>query len=207
MRKATPPAYLPTLLTDLPPELIDALRARHAEPQRHYHDWSHVEALLRHKDSVAARLHDPDAVTLAILFHDAVYDPRASDNERQSAALLLEYAPPVAPSTLQLAHGMVLATDGHRMPDVSGADAGDTAHFLDMDLAILGAHEARFDIYESQIRREYAHVPDHAFRTGRLAVLQGFAARVQLYFSAWGRDRFEARARANLARSIAQLGG
>lgn len=81
----------------------------------------------------------------------------------------------------------------------------DTARFLDMDLAILGASCERFDIYEQQIRREYAHVPPDSYRAGRAAVLRHFAQRTNLYFSEWGQHRFEAKARANLRRSLAAL--
>ena len=195
------------MLESVPHELLAKLQSRHAEPQRHYHDWSHIEALLAHARSVGDRLGDPAAVTYAILFHDAVYDPKAKDNERQSATLLLREAPPLAASSLELAHAMILATEGHQLPDLAGDQRSDIALFLDMDLAILGASENRFDIYEDQIRREYAHVPDEAFRAGRRAVLRSFAGRETLYFSDWGRDRFEAKARANIARSLAQLSG
>lgn len=155
--------------------------------------------------SLADAIEDREAVLHAILFHDAIYDPRAKDNERRSAALLLDEAPPIGRDSLRRAEAMILATEGHRMPDGCGSDAGDLAHFLDMDLAILGAGEERFDIYEDQIRREYAHVPEDAFRKGRTAVLRSFAERDRLYFSEWGQGRFEAKARANLARSLARL--
>ncbi len=160
-----------------------------------------------HASSVAERLHDPVGVLYAILFHDAIYDPRANDNERRSAALLVETAPPIPAASLSTARRMIEATEGHRLPDDLGGPAlEDCAHFLDMDLAILGASPERFDIYEGQIRREYAHVPDAAFRTGRAAVLRHFADRERLYFSDWGRECFEAQARSNLARSLAALG-
>ncbi|QUL37031.1 hypothetical protein [Erythrobacter sp. JK5] len=193
-------------LESVPVPILADLRQRHSEPQRHYHDWSHIEALLTHMADARGLLHDPDAVLHAILFHDAIYDPRAKDNERRSAALLVETAPAIPAASLSAARRMIEATEGHHLPgDLSGAAQSDCAHFLDMDLAILGASPERFVIYEDQIRREYAHVPDAAFREGRAAVLRGFAARPRLYFSAWGRERFEAQARRNLARSLAAL--
>lgn len=194
-------------MPDSPPaDLVHALRRRHGESQRHYHDWTHIEALLAHADSIRTSLHDPDAVTLAILFHDAVYDPKAKDNERRSADLLRATEVDADPATKALAVRMIEATEGHYLPDdLEGEQREDCAHFLDMDLAILGAGEDRFDIYEKQIRAEYAHVPDDTFRKGRAAVLRGFLERERLYFSAWGTERFEARARVNCARSIALL--
>ncbi|MEM8724569.1 MAG: hypothetical protein AAGE86_03515 [Pseudomonadota bacterium] len=194
------------MLETVPPDLLDDLRARHAEPQRHYHDWSHIEALLGHMSNVASELHDPAAVQYAIMFHDAVYDPKAKDNERRSALLLVEANPPLTKRSLAKARRMIEATEGHFLPDDLVAEAReDCAHFLDMDLGILGASPERFDIYEDQIRREYAHVPDDAFREGRAQVLRHFVMRETLYFSEWGKDRFEAQARNNLARSLAAL--
>ena len=196
------------MIEGIAPELVDAMRARHGESQRHYHDWTHIEALLTHAEAIRSSLHDPDAVTHAILFHDAIYDPQASDNERRSADLLRETSVAVSAESKALAIRMILATEGHQLPeDLSADEREDCAHFLDMDLAILGASEERFDLYEDQIRREYAHVPHKAFRKGRAAILRAFIARDTLYFSAWGKERFEAKARANCARSIARLEG
>lgn len=194
------------MLDTVPQSLLADLEARHGEPERHYHDWSHVRALLGHFAAARDLVADPQAVLYAILFHDAVYDPRAKDNERQSAALLVAAKPPVDAETLALARRMIEATEGHVLPDdLTGTALADCALFLDMDLGILGADPARFAIYEDQIRREYAHVPEADFRKGRAAVLRHFGARERLYFSAWGRERFEAQARANIARSLAAL--
>ena len=196
------------MLESVPSSILADLRKRHDEPQRHYHDWSHIEALLNHMESALDRLSDRDAVLYAILFHDAVYDPKASDNEARSAALLLDIAPPIPERSLRTAHRMIEATAGHCLPeDLDNEAKQDCAHFLDMDLGILGAPPGRFDIYEEQIRREYAHVADDAFRTGRAKVLRHFAQRERLYFTPWGQERFERQARANLARSLAKLEG
>ena len=186
--------------------MLADLHKRHSEPQRHYHDWSHIEALLGHMNSIAGNLNDLEAVQYAILFHDAIYDPKARDNEQQSARLLVAAAPPLTSESLANARHMIEATEGHFLPDGLDGDAReDCAHFLDMDLGILGASPQRFDIYEDQIRREYAHVPYEAYREGRAKVLRHFAERHRLYFSEWGKQRFEATARRNLARSLAAL--
>lgn len=196
------------MLETVPEELLADLRKRHGEAQRHYHDWSHVEALQRHFESVGDLVTDRTAVHYAILFHDAIYDPRSKENERRSAALLAASSPPIPDASLALAKRMIEATEGHFLPaDLSGPALDDCALFLDMDLGILGAAPDRFDLYEAQIRREYAHVADEDFRKGRAAVLEHFAGRDALYFSNWGRQRFEAQARENIARSLARLRG
>ena len=196
-------------LASVPPALLAELRRRHAEPGRAYHNWSHIRALLALHAEVRDKLHDPQAVLFAILFHDAVYDPTWGDNEERSAKLLRADASALlSPATLARAAALIAATKHHMLPDAADAAArADAARFLDMDLSILGADEQRFDAYEQQVRAEYAHVPDDAFRAGRAAVLRSFADRDQLYLSDWGRGRFDQPARRNLARSRARLEG
>lgn len=192
----------------IPPALLTDLRQRHAEPQRHYHTWDHIEALLRWFGQRRDHLHHPAAVELAILFHDAVYDPTRSDNEAESARLLMDADLPGLDDAVRArAVRMIEATARHQIPDgLEPADQSDMAEFLDMDLSILGARTDVFDAYEQAIRREYAFVPETLYREARRGILQRFLERERLYFSDWGRERFEAAARINLAASIAALG-
>lgn len=190
------------------PEAVRAdLMARYAEPQRHYHVWAHVEALLHWFDDRQADLNDPDAVFLAILFHDAIYDPTRADNEALSAALLMATPlPDFRPPSIDQARHMITATAGHRLPDsLSRQKEQDFSLFLDMDLSILGSTPQVFAAYDAAIAHEYAHVPSALYRTGRSAILRSFLERPRLYFSDWGHGLFETIARANLATTIRRL--
>lgn len=194
-------------LSDVPPALLADLRARHAEPQRGYHGWTHIEALLRLREELAGRLADPEAVFWAILFHDAVYDPRAADNEERSAQLLEGAAiAGLDDARRTRAARLVRMTAAHAIPnDLPADEAADAALFLDMDLSILGVSDTAFDAYEAGVRHEYAHVPEEAFRSGRAAILRRFLGRDRIYLSDWGRERFEMAARGNMARSLGVL--
>jgi predicted metal-dependent HD superfamily phosphohydrolase len=143
----------------------------------------------------------PAEVELALWFHDAEYDPQRRDNEERSAewARASVLAAGCAPEVAQRVADLVLATRTHT---VAGDDA-DAALLLDIDLAILAAAPGRFADYERQIRLEYAHVPDDAFRTGRAKVLRGFLQRERIYRTEPFHAALEARARANLAASLA----
>jgi predicted metal-dependent HD superfamily phosphohydrolase len=158
---------------------------------------------------VSGRLHDPLAVECAILLHDAVYDPTAADNEKRSAALAAEILEGVVPAdSLARAVKLIEATERHQVPDrLSPKEAEDCRIFLDMDLSILGADKEAFDRYEAGVRHEYRHVPEALFRQGRAAILERFLERQTLFMSDWGRERFEARARTNLRRSLDALRG
>jgi len=193
----------------IPAPLLGGLRARHAEPQRHYHTWAHVEALLGHYQRWKAEFHRPEPVLWALYWHDAIYDPAARDNEEQSARLLEhDAAGHLTAGDLAFAATIVRATATHTVPDgLAEHDAADLSLFLDLDLSILAAPRPVYDRYEQDIRAEYAFVPEERFRAGRSAILKGFLQRERLYFTPLAHREWEEAARANLARAIAALEG
>lgn len=191
-------------LSRIPDAVLSDLKGRYVEPQRHYHTWEHITALLGWFDLRATTLNDPDAVFLAILFHDAVYDPRGKDNETRSEMLLARTAlPEWSQESIDRARRMIAATTTHTLPPgLEPAEGADVGEFLDMDMSILGASQSTFDAYDKAIRREYRHVPGLLYHPARKRILSDFLNRQTLYFSIWGQDRFDQAARANLRRVV-----
>jgi predicted metal-dependent HD superfamily phosphohydrolase len=179
----------------LPSAIIERLRTRYAEPHRRYHTWAHVEACLAARERIAPNA-SPE-VDLALLFHDAIYDPRAHDNEERSAALMLEECKGLDEALVQRTVPLVLATKHAATPETEGARI-----VVDADLSILGADPATFDAYEREVRAEYAFVDDAAFAAGRARVLRAFLDRDAIYSTTAARALWEAAARANLERSL-----
>ena len=186
---------------------LAALRARLAEPHRAYHAQSHIDAMLRAQRDLP--LAEPAATELATWYHDAVYDPARHDNEAASEALLRAGLAGLAdPALIERAARMVRATAAHALPDdLPPAWREDTALFLDLDLAILGAGEPAYDAYERGIAFEFTPVHgEAAYRAGRAAFLASLLARPRLFLT----DRFhaalDAPARANLRRASLALG-
>jgi len=187
--------------------LLNGLKTRYGEPQRHYHSWDHVEALLRHFEDVRAQLNDPGPVLWALYYHDAIYDPKAPDNEEQSADLLREEAADhLSPDDLQFACDIITGTKRHELVgDYDAVRQADMALFLDIDLSILAAPEPVFDTYEANVRKEYAFVPEDVFRAGRASILKNFLERSRIYYSETCFAQWETAARRNLERSIERL--
>ncbi|RWL45665.1 MAG: hypothetical protein EOR60_14145 [Mesorhizobium sp.] len=187
--------------------LKSELAALYSAEDRHYHGLAHIEAMLALATEYRHLLDDPQAVEAAIWFHDAIYDSRAKDNEAKSAELAEKrLAGRVDPLRLARIAAMINATATHQLPPLRDSDAvNDAALLLDMDLAILGAEPAVFDAYEKAVRLEYGWVEEPMWRAGRASVLQNFLARPHIFYTQSFRDRFEARARKNLERSLASL--
>lgn len=186
---------------------LDDVMGRHREPHRRYHGVRHVTWVVRHVHDLAATvaMRDVSAVVAAAFFHDAVYDPRATDNEERSAQLAERVLgglddPGWGVDRRRGVADLVRATAAHDTPtDV------DTAVLLDADLAVLGAEPAAYQAYVTGVRAEYAHVDAADWRRGRGAVLRDLLARQPLYATATGRARWQARAAANMTAELASL--
>jgi predicted metal-dependent HD superfamily phosphohydrolase len=183
----------------------DRLLAAYNEPHRAYHTVAHIAALLALFDVHGGSARDPDALRLAILYHDAVYDPRRSDNEAVSADVAKRDLTALGAGTplMDRVAQLILATQ-HGAHAVNPVDT-DLALLLDLDLSVLAASPADYDVYAAAIRREYRHVPELLYRPGRRRVLQTFLDAGQLYLTPSLRAQWGQPARANLAREIAGL--
>jgi predicted metal-dependent HD superfamily phosphohydrolase len=190
----------------IPDAIIDDLKHRYAEPQRAYHNWTHIEELLAQFEANARALKHPFAFRLAILFHDAIYDPRASDNEARSAELFeATIKESAGADDIVCGRDLILATHKHSTSAVASRFVADAELFLDMDLSILGAGEQRFDDYDAAIREEYSFVPIDTYRSRRAEILRSFLGRPRLYLTDDYHRRLDGRARANLRRAIDRL--
>jgi predicted metal-dependent HD superfamily phosphohydrolase len=185
-------------LADL--DLRDALLAEYADPGRGYHDTLHLTEVLDRLDELSAAGvgFDATVAALAAWFHDAVYDGERDAEER--SAVWAEEALAGTPYADEVAR-LVRLTETH---DPAADDQAGRA-LCDADLAILASGAERYDDYIAGVRRDYAHISDADFKSGRVAVLHDLAGREQLFHTAYGREQWEPAARANLARELAGL--
>jgi predicted metal-dependent HD superfamily phosphohydrolase len=179
------------------------LIARWSEPQRRYHTTDHLAFMLSVVDGHASAADDITAVRLAAWFHDIVYDPTRIDNELRSAECASTALGALGVETDRLAEviRLIWLTTDHRVEpeDHNGA------LLCDADLAILAVAPDEYASYARAVRSEYAHVPDDAYRAGRIAVLAKLLDLPQLYHVPALRDAWEARARAQVTAEISAL--
>jgi predicted metal-dependent HD superfamily phosphohydrolase len=178
------------------------LTAAYAEPGRAYHTAEHIRDCLAQFDLARHEASRPDEVEAALWFHDAVYVPGGSDNEDQSARLAEAAltACGVSGKVAGRIAELVLATR-----HLAVTDDPDARLICDIDLSIFGREAATFDRFERGIRQEYDWVPELVYRTSRAEILAAFVRRPSIYQTEYFHQRFEAPARANLERLIANL--
>jgi len=179
------------------------LLAHWSESHRRYHTVTHLTAMLSTVDALADAAADPDAVRLATWFHDAVYDPTRPDNEELSAALAatgLAALHVPADTITEVVRLIALTTSHDPAPDDRNG-----AVLCDADLAILAAPPSAYRRYAEAVRAEYAHIEEDAFRVGRAAVLRRLLARPRLFSLASTWEKWEKRARINLAMEVSVL--
>lgn len=181
--------------------LFGQLFAAYSQPHRAYHTVAHIEDCLLHLDRVRQLCDRVDEIEIALWFHDGIYDPRARDNEEQSAdwaGRCLQKLGINSAATERVVT-MILATRHQQIPPTC-----DCRMLLDIDLSILGRTPEEFAVYEDQIRQEYAWVPEDQYRLGRAAILTQFLNRPTIYYTQYFQS-LEGPARDNLERSLAKL--
>ena len=186
--------------------LVDAelkARADYAAPGRHYHDERHLDDCLRRLDQIhdlAER--ERRLLRWAILWHDSIYEPTRADNEELSAERAFRELADcgVAEETAAEVARLIRLTKGHRV------EPGDRlgAILVSIDLSILGSDPDRYRLYVSDVRREYAHVSDDAWRTGRAAVVKHLLEADPLYPEPALRVELEDQARRNMEGELKQ---
>jgi predicted metal-dependent HD superfamily phosphohydrolase len=176
----------------------DALLSAYGDPARGYHDRLHLTEVLDRIDELEEPGGDGTALRLAAWFHDGVYDGLRGDEDR--SAIWAEDALAQTAYAAEVAR-LVRLTEHHD----PGPDDIAGQVLCDADLAILAAERSRYDAYVAGVRRDYAHISDADFAIGRAAVLRDLTSRDRLFHTAYAREHWEPRARANLAAELAAL--
>lgn len=180
-------------------DTYSSLLSAYSQKHRHYHTIDHIDACLSHLDNVVDLADSPPEIELALWFHDAIYDPYSSGNERKSAKwakkFLLQNI--VDKDLISRIHELIMVTV-HGSP----CKSKDETILADIDLSILGSEAGIYNKFEEAIRKEYRRVPYFLYRKKRNEILQGFLSRDQIYQNQYFNDRFEKQARKNMSAVI-----
>ncbi len=174
--------------------VFNVLDELYREDSRYYHTWGHITQLLLDFDLVQSHFHNPNAVEMAIWFHDAIYEMGASDNERRSADLFLSLSEGILDERMRAyIDDLIMVTVHSRCPELH-----DGQMLVDIDLLSFGSESERFWRDNQNVRKEAQRQSDDEFYPKQIAFLKHLLSRDKLYYSGYFHQRYEDTARHNI---------
>jgi predicted metal-dependent HD superfamily phosphohydrolase len=179
------------------------------EPHRAYHNWTHVEDvllsidfLMHNQEQMDVTLQDVAITTLAAFFHDAIYNPKSSTNEKDSADLFDKFVSELHAAVVSTLKSQIegqspnptiqegkmksmiaskvieciISSATHIQSSMEANQSNNivVAIFLDADISILGKSPDVYDRYAGCIRKEYIFVERDMYCVKRAEILEGF---------------------------------
>lgn len=182
------------------------LNRRYGERHRAYHTADHIRHCLDEFRPVRDMPGNPDAIELAIWFHDAVYNPKRDDNELRSANFAKEALSMTGGlldnPIVERVYALIMATK-HGCP-LSPNDP-DAIMMADIDLSPLGAHAQRFDENTEKLQREFG-MECRKFLEKQAWFLKKLAKNRNIFGTEYFQDRYERQARENIERLARRAG-
>lgn len=183
------------------------LETLYTEPHRKYHTLLHIGDCLSVLDVLETPV-QKQIVEVALWWHDAVYVPGERDNEMNSVALFDAVAGNLNTSDDEddVIRSAIYVTESHELFPAHVIDSWtEKQAVIDIDLAILGAHPARYAHYAQSVREEYEFVSDEVWRAGRSTFLRKTLGKPAIFGLEEMRHRFDAQARENMASELETL--
>lgn len=152
---------------------IEAILERWREPHRKYHGISHLEDLLSQIERRRSEFSEEEfeMLSIAALFHDAIYDPTSSMNEEESAQLLLGFSDG-RKEVMDICQ-MIMETKSHM------GSSQISEKFCQMDMDIVNRNLDDLLAWEEGIRYEYSIFPKEEYKSGRIKFLEYIASNHQ----------------------------
>lgn len=194
---------------------LDQVKAKYQEPHRHYHDWNHALAVLSWVNHVAD-VHNMHwnihrELGLAALFHDVIYTTQGSPKNEEDSVVFLRATlnhPHAQPSSrfIKRVAEIIMATAQHGKLESEDVPF-ETQLFMDCDIASFG--EPRWEIAawndQNIVKEMLQKFTPEQVKIGRKAFLSGLLAKRSIFLTSYFQDCFEAQARRNIRRVIAEL--
>ena len=174
----------------------------YGEAHRHYHTLDHIEHCLGMFEQCSHLVERPDALELAIWFHDIILQPGRHDNEARSADYYLELTDGIqSDDTRHLVSRLIMNTlhNGDSIEDADGI------YMVDIDLSSFGLPWEDFLRDSRNIRAENPQLSDSQYFINQTGFQRSLLARERFFLSDFFYQRFEKQARANVERYFEHL--
>ena len=184
---------------DIEKKWLDLEKA-YSKKSRHYHNLTHISAMMESFDTYHEQLKFPDEILFSIFYHDYIYVSSKKDNELKSAEYALAVLPAQTTVDRQLIFDAICATQQHQHNTNE-----DINWMIDFDLKILASDWNAYQMYAEQIRKEYRIYPDFLYKPGRAKALKHFLENEFVFQTNEFRKLYEEKARKNIEKEILLL--
>lgn len=181
--------------SELIQQFWDEISDHYSDPERTYHNFSHLVAMMNRYDQCQEEIDDKDCLLFAIFYHDIIYQFGQNDNEVKSAELAVNRLTDLGltEEKVHRCYELIVATKSHDRDDDK-----DVRFMLDIDIGVLAETKDDYLRYTSEIRKEYRMYSDEEYRKGRILVLQRFLEMPRIFKSDFFHQKHEEQARINL---------
>ena len=188
--------------TDDSASIHQRLVTGYGEPQRRYHTLAHVAHCLTMFDQCKSLTTNPDALEIAVWFHDVIFQPGRHDNEAKSAELYQDLSAGVHDTEMrQLVYRLIMAT----LHDGSSLEDSDASYMVDIDLSSFGLGWEAFLLDSQHLREENPQVSDAVYYRNQGDFQSSLLARPRFFYSDYFFQRYERQARDNVSRYLEQV--
>ena len=179
-------------------KIFQELEALYSQKWRTYHNLKHIDACLTSFDKCKIHAENPDAIELAIWFHDCIYTVGAVDNEAKSKQWFLEKSVTLLSSALRNSIAELIMDTCQTSPPASAdgkllSDIDLGSFCLPWELYIADGQNIQLEL----TGKESPPGPMH--KTGFVKML---AERETVYFSEHYLEKYEAAAQRNIRKHL-----
>lgn len=180
-------------------KIFKEIQSLYFQNENFHHHRLHIVSCLNDFYEIRHMSENPDVLERAIIFHDIVYTPWATDNEERSAEFADKYLSNLwydANFIAQVKH-LVMMTKHDKTPQTI-----DEKIIIDIDLAIFWKNKNFYNRYISNIRDEFKrNIPwltNEKFNEWRLSFLENFSNRENIYHTNYFQEKYWNKAKENL---------
>ena len=174
---------------------------KYSESHRFYHSQRHILFCLKQFERIEDALADSTAISLALWFHDLILDPAANDNEEQSKLLFEALAKNHLPADLIEKTSALIMSTRH----IDAPLNSDESCIQDIDLSSMGEHWDSFVRDVDDLRKEYSHLSETAFKDVTINFYHKMLDREKIYTSEYFHEHCEQVARDNIKRYMREI--
>ncbi len=192
-----------------PEKAYNTIRQLYGDNVRRYHALAHIVDGLNIIQKFEGQIDTPKAFILAWLFHDSVYDPARSKEDKaikpdedRSAETMEACARQWGfdEKTIAYASNLIRHTQHGKMDPVTN----DEKLFVDLDMSVMGRPPEVFARCENELRIEYGIYTQASWIKGRTTFLQSLSVG-SIFHTPFFKNLYEKQAMENIANSLAAL--